>query len=236
MAIRNRFLAFFYRLALLGVSGYALWILFAARKVAEEPTRGFYFFDCQTLLVAFLVILAEVIANGIGLGKKTNGIVPGVWSPVFLASLSFVLYESILYPITCLANGKPFFASVDPSVMLLSKIIVPLAMLGDYLLFGEKGTVKWKHPIFWSLYPLFYFAFFLLFSHIFDIQFEIVKFFVPSNFTNAGGLLAGNGGWNGVVLSCIGAWLGYFLLAYLMVFLNFVYAGAYRKRTPSDVI
>lgn len=236
MAIRNRFLAFFYRLILLGIMGYALWILFAFRQVSGESSRGFYFFDCQSLLLAFFVILSEVIANGIGLSKKTNGIVPGVWSPIFMASLSFLLFESIIYPSVVLATGASYFASTSPWVMALSKIIVPALMLGDYLLFGEKGTVKWKHPIFWSLYPLFYFAFCLLVQRIFNQQFAIVKFFVPSTFANTSAFLAGNGGWNGVVLSCVSAWLGYIALAYLMVFLNFVYAGAYRKRTPTDVI
>jgi|LAHS01.1.fsa_nt_gb hypothetical protein len=238
MAIRNRFLAFFYRLLLLGIGGYGLWILFAARALTSEASRGIYFFDCQTLLVAVVVILCEVIANAIGLSKKTNGIVPGVWSPIFLASLSFVLFESIIYPCVCLASGTPYFGAYErgPIVMILSKIVIPALMLGDYLLFGEKGTVKWKHPIFWSLYPLFYFAFCLLVQHIFDQQFTIVKFFTAANFASANALFSGNGGWNGVVLSCFAAWLGYIGLAYLMVFLNFVYAGAYRKRTPADVI
>jgi hypothetical protein len=238
MAIRNRFLAFFYRLILLGIAGYAVYLLFSYRALPDEGSRGFYFFDCQTLLVAFAVILSEVIANGIGLGKKTNGIVPGVWSPIFLASLSFLLFESIAYPLVCLATGSSYFVYSNGSyaVMILSKIVVPFLLLLDYLLFGEKGTVKWKHPIFWSLYPLFYFAFILLVQQIFGQQFVIVSFFRASTFTSSNALLAGNGGWNGVVLSSFAAWSGYIALAYLVVFLNFVFAGAYRKRTPSDVI
>ena len=235
MAIRNRFIAFFYRLLLLLLAGYSVWLLFSFRSVTGEPGRGLYFFDCQSLLFAFAVILVEVIANGIGLGKKTNGVVPGVWSPIFLAALSFVLFDGVVYGAVSLATGSPYFQG-DFLVMFFSKILVPLLILFDYLLFGEKGTVKWKHPIFWSLYPLFYFAFCLLVQQIFQQHFTIVCFFLPSTFAGAGEALAGNGGWNGVFLMCFLAWLGFFAIAYLMIFLNFVYAGAYRKRTPTDVI
>jgi hypothetical protein len=109
-------------------------------------------------------------------------------------------------------------------------------MLGDYLLFGEKGTVRWKHPVFWELYPLFYFAFSLLVNWIFQQPWWAVEFFYSGTFHNSGDFLAGNGGWNGVVFCSMSAWLGYLLLAYIMVFLNNCYAGVYRKRKTSDFI
>jgi Na+-driven multidrug efflux pump len=77
----------------------------------------------------------------------------------------------------------------------------------------------------------------LLVKAIGNKAFPIVSFFTPSTFqTGADASLTGNGGWNGVVLSSLLAYLCYFALAYLLVFLNNVFAGAYRKRTPSDVI
>jgi hypothetical protein len=236
MAIRNRFLAFFYRLILLGIGGYATYLLFSFRSLSPEWWRGFYYYDCQTLLFATAIVFAEVVANAIGLNKKTNGIVPGVWSPLFIASLSFTLFDLGGYAILSSSTNSGFFAATDIKVMLLSKIIFPALLLGDYLLFGEKGTVKWKHPIFWSLYPLFYFAFSLLVKAVWQQGFSAVSFFTPSTFQTGADALTGNGGWNGVVLSSLLAYLCYFALAYLLVFLNNVFAGAYRKRTPSDVI
>jgi hypothetical protein len=236
MALRNRFLAFFYRLILLAVGVYATSLLFRFRMVGSEWWRGFYYFDCQTLLVATLVVLAEVIANAIGLGKKTNGIVPGVWSPLFLASLCFTLYDLFAYATISTSTNNGFFATNDLQIMLFSKIIFPVLFFGDYLLFGEKGTVRWKHPIFWSLYPLFYFAFSLLVNKVWSQGFFAVTFFDHTAFTAGGEILTGNGGWNGVVICSLVAWLCFFAVSYLLVFLNNVLAGAYRKRTPSDVI
>lgn len=237
MAVRNRFLAFIYRLILLGVGVYALVLLYTFRIVESETWRGFYYFDNQTLLLASFVVFAEVIANGIGLGKKTNGIVPGVWSPLFLSSLSFTLFDLFAYAILFSSTTNGFFAGGDFKVMLFSKILFPILFLGDYLLFGEKGTVKWKHPVFWSLYPLFYFAFTLLVNKVWQQGFIAVRFFDPMTFiAQTAEILSGNGGWNGVVIFSFLAFISYFALAYLLVFLNNVLAGAYRKRTPSDAI
>ena len=117
MALRNRFLAFAYRLILLGVGVYALVLLYTFRIVQPETYRGFYYFDNQTLLLASFVVLAEVIANGIGLGKKTNGIVPGVWSPLFLSSLSFTLFDLFAYAILSSSTTSGFFLGSDIKVM-----------------------------------------------------------------------------------------------------------------------
>jgi hypothetical protein len=236
MAIRNRFLAFFYRLIILGVGVYAAYLLFNYHAVGNEPTRGLYYFECQTLLFATIVLFAEVIANGIGLSKKTNGVVPGVWSPIFLAALSFVIFDSAVYASNAWATGTDFFVNADKKIMLFSKIIFPLLFLADYLLFGEKGTVKWKHPIFWGLYPLFYFLFSLLVHQIFNQPFWTVAFFNNGSAYFSTGLFSGNGGWNGVVICSFCAWLGYNVIAYLIIFFNYLYAGVYKKHDHNEVI
>jgi hypothetical protein len=197
--------------------------------------RGFYYFDCQTLLVAFVVVFAEVIANAIGLAKKTNGVVPGVWSPILLASLSSPF--SIFSPTDVWANGQRFFRHARHSTHALQQNHLPRLFLGDYLLFGEKGTVKWKHPIFWE--PL-SFILFCLFacsstrSGAWLLGGRLLRIAVSLSLRRV--LFAGNGGWNGVVICSFLAWLCFFAVAILLVFLNNVLAGAYRKRTPSDVI
>jgi len=221
MAVRNRFLAFFYRLFLLAIGGYALYLLYKYHtQDVNDWTRPFYYFDFQTLLVAFVVIFAEVIANAIGLPKKTNGVVPGVWSPILLASLSYVLFDIVVYATDVWAKGGHFFLGTSINFMLFSKIIFPALFLGDYLLFGEKGTVKWRHPIFWELYPLFYFAFSLLVNLVWGHGFWAVDFFNSGIFIASKSVFAGNGGWNGVVICSFLAWMGYFLIAYLTVFFN----------------
>jgi len=236
MAVRNRFLAFFYRLLLLIIGGYAVYLLYSFRSRGLEWFRSFYYFDCQTLLVAFIVVFAEVIANAIGLPKKTNGVVPGVWSPILLASLSYTFFDLVVYAIDIWAKGGNFFQGSDINIMLFSKIIFPALYLADYLLFGEKGTVKWKHPVFWQLYPLFFFAFSLLVNVVWQQGFWAVDFFNYGLFISSNAVFSGNGGWNGVVLCSFLAWIGYLLIAYLTVFFNGLYAGAYRRRDTNNII
>jgi hypothetical protein len=236
MAVRNRFLAFFYRLFLLAIGGYALYLLYKYHtQDVNDWTRPLYYFDFQTLLVAFVVIFAEVIANAIGLPKKTNGVVPGVWSPLFLASLSFTFSIS---PVTrfFFVDQSGFLCGTASTSCCFSKIIFPSLLLGDYLLFGEKGTVKWKHPDFLEPLSPLLFCLLLLVKAVWQQGFSAVVSSSRTLSFQTGRSSAGNGGWNGVVIFSFLAYLCYFALAYLYVFLNNVFAGAYRRSDPSDVI
>ena len=235
MAIRNRFLAFFYRLILLGIGGYATYLLFSFRSLSPEWWRGFYYYDCQTLLFATAIVFAEVVANAIGLNKKTNGIVPVVWSHLFIASLSFTLFDLAGYAILSSSTNSGFFAATDIKVMLLSKIIFPALLLGDYLLFGEKGTVKWKHPLFWVIFPIFYFAAVMIAGNFFDGGNYPYDFFDYRTFVFSGTFLAQNSGWFGVWFFCALYLALFLLLSYWLVFFNNLFAGAYRRHEPSDL-
>jgi hypothetical protein len=100
--------------------------LFSFRSLSPEWWRGFYYYDCQSLLFATAIVFAEVVANAIGLNKKTNGIVPGVWSPLFIASLSFTLFDLAGYAILSSSTNSGFFAATDIKVMLLRRLLLSL--------------------------------------------------------------------------------------------------------------
>lgn len=231
MVIRNRYLAFIYRLALLAFSFYALYLAFKYLGALNE-NRSFFalaYFGTDALLLAVVVLLAEVIANLIGLKNGPDGIAPGVWSPLFVGVMVMLLFDTIAHPIMARLDGTSFFTADNLLYVSISKIAFPLLYMLDYLLFGEKGTVKWKHGFFWGFFPVFYFAFIMLTHFTWNATFFPYSFLSRETFADQPSFLANIGGWAGVWFVSVSFYLGFLALSYLTIFMNNLYAGAYRR-------
>ncbi len=235
MAIRNRIFAFIYRIILLGFAVAALVFL-----VLDEEENGNYFesvlyFDTEITLFAAAILTAEIIANGIGLSKGANGLAPGVWSPLSLASVALEATDLFAYPSSVALVGGAYFPSHAVTAIVFAHIVFPLLFISDWILFGEKGTVKWVTVLYWLIYPVLFFLFQLTRHSISGDATITCPIFDTSEFASNASVpswFAGNGGWNGVVFSSF-AMLGLFVsVSYLLLFFNNLMAGKYFPKKP----
>lgn len=231
MVIRNRLFAFLYRLLTLGVGIYSLILLFTGAVPTGVAGFGFLSFGIQATLFATGVLVAEIIANGIGLRKRNDTLAPGVWSPVFFAALTYLLASSLAYAVSCPIMYGVYFKEGEFLMTLFSRILFPALYFLDYLLFGEKGTVKWIHPVYWVIYPVFFFAMSLLCHYIWKFAWYPYPFL---DCVEASSGVLNKTIWGNIWITGVVFLASYLLLSFLMVFLNSLLAGVYRKRDSRD--
>lgn len=228
MPIRNRTFALIYRLIALGVGIFTCVLLFSSGS--SNGFQQLAYFGTESSLAAVIIIVLEVIFNLIDLIRHGNsGVAAYVYMPLTLGVLSLLLSDAVCYSII-----SPFLGGYSQGTPLLTTIfshaVLPFMFFLDYLLFDEKGTVPWKNGIYWMAYPVFYFAFTMAAHYIFNSSYFPYKFLDAAKFVNRGGFLAGNDGWNGVVLSVGLLAVGLVGAGFLTIFLNNLLSGKYKKR------
>ncbi len=153
MVIRNRLIAFFYRLAALISS--ITFLVYYFQYFKPEWRLLSYFGTLASLLYCVLLFF-ETVFNGIDLRRGIKGIPAGFYMPISLSITCFVMEGAIGYFIGgfILSNMNPFEIAFYSFMFL-----VPLL---DWLLFDEKGTVRIYGSFLSQIVPIFYgvFAYF----------------------------------------------------------------------------
>lgn len=100
-------------------------------------------------------LLVAIVMSGIALGR------PGFRSPVLVggATLAIVLVGAVY--MTLLRGMVELSGGALIADFLLHKL-VPVLTLFFWLLLADKGGLRWRDPILWSVYPLAYLAYALL--------------------------------------------------------------------------
>ncbi len=156
MVIHDRISAFIYRVILLAIALTTVVFMF----IAFTPAWPIFFsWNGLSTLAVFFIVLAEVIANAIGLPKRGKIIAPGVYSPIFMAALTMEISNVIAYATSSQIFFGFYFKEGKEIFIILSQIVLPIMFVLDYLFYGEKGTVKWNHALYWVVIPIFYFAY-----------------------------------------------------------------------------
>ncbi|HEX3424200.1 MAG TPA: Pr6Pr family membrane protein [Sphingomicrobium sp.] len=95
-------------------------------------------------------LLLAIMMTGIAIGRRTSPFVVGGGTlAILLVGAVYALLLSGLHEL----RGPALVADI-----LLHKIS-PVLMALWWLLFAPRGKLKWSAPIWWSLYPLAYFAY-----------------------------------------------------------------------------
>jgi hypothetical protein len=110
-----------------------LWILFA------------FFTITTNLLVA--VVFTGIAANRTAF--RSAWIVAGTMLSILLVG---VIYGLLLHGLTELSGGS---AVANLLVHMVTPVVVPLF----WIFFVDKGSLTWRHPFLWALYPLAYLAY-----------------------------------------------------------------------------
>lgn len=150
MVIRNRLIAFFYRLAAL-ISSIALLVYYF--QYFKPEWRLLSYFGTLASLVYVALLFFETLFNGIDLRRGIKGIPAGFYMPVSLSVTCFVMEGALGYFINCFiaSNFNPFEIAFYSFMFL-----VPLL---DWLLFDEKGTARIYGSFVSQIVPIFYAVF-----------------------------------------------------------------------------
>ena len=220
MVIRNRLFAFLFRVASFGVSVWSCYLLFATRP----PAIALCYFTVQTNILIAGVFALLVLFNLIDLIKHgLHGVAAGLWMPFALAGLLYALMTAIV------GNG---FLSQSPYTLttVLAHIVTPALYLLDWMLFEEKGTVKWWHAFYWLVFPAFYGAFIFIRPTIWPDVIVDTKnnSMYPYYFIDVTKNGAQQVSINVAILAA-----AFFVLGLVIVFFNNLMGGRFKKRTPS---
>jgi hypothetical protein len=151
MYIKNRAVSSVFRVILVLVAAYGIFLNVAALGGNAWEILSYYTLQSNILVMVFF---AALLARQL-LGKK--GFPPVVKGAVTLCiTITFLVYHFILQPTLFEMSGGSYVLS---GANLIVHYIVPLMTLADWLLFDEKGRFKRIDPVKWLVIPLAYFIF-----------------------------------------------------------------------------
>lgn len=163
MLPRVRIIAAVYRAATVVIAAIAVARVIGVGTPHFAPGGLLYYTSLSNLLglawmlVALVVTLIRIQRHGVA---GTASVAPRVGAGVGLALLvTMLIYLIILVPTSFVqgANYQPFTLTDN-----LVHIVVPVLVLGDWVLFAQKGRLRWIDPLLWASIPYAYVAFALL--------------------------------------------------------------------------
>lgn len=223
MYLRDRLIALIYRIACSILGLFLVIMVFVYSPSGSEPFLTFSIESSILLVIGFFLL---AICNAIDLYRKGRvGIPAGIKMTVSLAFLSYGILGSALF-----FAGESIYDVYFLPWHIALNVIVPVLYLLDFLVFQEKGTVGWTHPLFWALYPVFYGVTMMVRPYITGFMNVQTRFFSPRYFSLLEGWFAGNDGWNGVAISYVVFLLSFLAIAYLVVLLSVLLGQRFRKK------
>lgn len=231
MLIRNRIISLIYRIVELGLGLYTLVLLFLANKAEANVFQSLVYFGNECIFITVAIVFLEVVFNSIDLIRQgKNGVAAYVYMPLTLAVLAYLLSDVLVYNVSASLLGG-YVTGEELLGVILAHIVMPVVFLFDYLLFMEKGTVHFKHALFSWCYPIAYFALIMSAHYLFQNSIYPYPFLNDKNFQQAGDVvLSGNKGWNGTLIATASLLVGMLLFSFLLIFLNNLLAGKYKRR------
>ena len=233
MVIRDRLIALIYRIValIIGISTLAVQI---NTNAVNNFWAGFGNYATIVTLFGSIIILSEIIANAIGMKEKRNTIAPGVVPFLFHGALTLLVSLAVAHPFYCYFVGVDYMKADTFVYSLLSFIIFPGVILLDWILFGEKGTVKWSYGMFPLFFPIFYFLFSLMRKLLVSGSTYSTLVFDPNTFLMSAHLpdafSAGNG-WAGVFISILSLFAVIVFIDFALILINNLFAQRYTRES-----
>lgn len=171
--------------------------------------------------LAFLALLIfEVIFNAIDLRHGINGLPAGFYPPIALAIVSFSTSASIaFFAVNLTINGNK---GIIPPIEIIYHVFLFVLPFLDWLLFHEKGAVRYRSLVFFAFVPLFYWVFIFFRALIWPNNPLVGDSLYPYFFMDPSSPYY----WPGVILALI-----YFLgIGALYIFLGDVFSGKLKKK------
>lgn len=237
MAIRNRIIPLIYRVAAFSLCVYALIVIFGVDATAAQPYRSLLYFGTQCTIATTVLLGFSIVFNFIDLLKHgPNGIAASSFMPLNLAVLSYLLSDTLIFIFDSRLGGDliTYLNNNGNIPSILEHIIVPALFLFDWLLFQEKGSVKWTSGLFWIFYPGIYTLATIIAKEVWASNTYLYEFLNAYHFSSYENFFSGNGGWNGVAVYIVLFTALFEGMGSLLIFINKALAGRYRRKRLGD--
>ena len=176
-------------------------------------------YEIQAGFIYIIVLGFEIIFNLISLRYGVLGYPGGVYMPLKLGVTLYVLLSTFLHmviPFSTLEGEKTLIAGVY-------SVLFFLFALADWIFFDEKGTVKYHNAFWYLIYPMFYLIFNVFRPYIFGFS----AIYRDGTTFPYGYLNPEN---NTAVVGIILSFLVILALGLIMIFINDLLSGKYKKR------
>ena len=219
MIIRNRLAALIFRSLAFALSIAVL--LYHFHKAGDFAPHLYNYFYILSALYTIVIFGFMIIFNAIDLRRGLFGIPSSVFAPLSLTLVCFSGASIVGNLCYLLPLGI-----MDFSISyLLVNFTIPLFVIANWLLFEEKGTVKFTSIVLWMIIPMIYVGVELIRPYTWapDPIFDGSKYPYPFMDFDKNGVWETWG-------QLIAAALVFVAISILTVFLNNLVAGKYKKR------
>lgn len=145
----------FYKILIVIVSSIALYLNFKIMPFKE----GILYFTIQSNLLCFFYYIVIVILKLLKKEKKNNVYYITKGMITMAIAVTMIVFQMIVLPTDIGVYENHLFECY------LVHIIVPLLVIFDYIIFGEKGNLKKSYPFVWSLVLVAYLIFSVIYIY-----------------------------------------------------------------------
>ena len=219
MIIRNRLAALLFRSSAFVLS--ICMFVFHFHKAGAFAPHLYNYFYVLSALYTIIIFGMMIIFNAIDLRHGLFGVPSSVFAPLGLTLVCFSLITIIGNLTYLLPLGL-----LDLSYHSIAiNFIIPAFAIANWLLFEEKGTVKFASVVLWSVLPMLYIGIELIRAVTWGTEpiFGVSRYPYPFMDFDKNGVWET---WGQIVLVAA----IFFVISLLTVFLNNLVAGKYKKR------
>lgn len=143
-------LSLIYKILIVLASGFSVYLNFKAFTISG----AIIYYTVQSNLMCFVFYLGLVIFMLLGKLKKNN--IYYILKGMVTMAITITMFVYLI--ILAESNGASPYAG-NEIAGLFAHFIVPLLIMSDYALFGEKGNLKRHYPYIWAITLKFYLIF-----------------------------------------------------------------------------
>lgn len=231
MVIQNRLMSLIYRSITFGIAVAALVMLCYCYRTfgTWELVR----FDILITTFTIVVLVIEIIVNSIDLKNGIRGKIAPIWPPLMAAMVIYEASDIFIFAISRAILHADYLILESEVMTIFAHLLLPILVILDWLLFAEKGTVKWSQSYMILFFPIFYSGAILILetiqqSNALSLMYVSALNFVqgsssPEWMTQASGLA-------GVAFVTGICFVVFIVITVLFIFFNDLIAGKYRHK------
>ena len=142
-------LSLLYKIIIVIVCGFGIYLNFKAFTVGG----AIIYYTVQSNIMCFIFYLVTVILKIAGKLKKNSNYYILKGMVTMAITVTMVVFQFVITD-----SGMTAYAG-NELASIMAHIVVPLLVMSDYVIFGEKGNLKRNYPFIWSATLVFYVIF-----------------------------------------------------------------------------
>lgn len=142
-------LSLLYKIIIIIACGFGIYLNFKAFTIGG----AIIYYTVQSNVMCFIFYLVTVILKIAGKLKKNSNYYILKGMVTMAITVTMVVFQFVITD-----SGMTAYAG-NELASIMAHIVVPLLVMSDYVIFGEKGNLKRNYPFIWSSTLVFYIIF-----------------------------------------------------------------------------